>query len=272
MSTDSTNKKHDDLSSLFDLITPEWAVTSGPDAGLPQPSDDLWSPFNFDLAKEMNFLGEYPSYTDISAILPPIEEQPATTAINTHDIFAPVSLPHPLVPAPSLAAFSASSASPAESTSPNNSANAPQDDAPSLGALSESDSDSAADSEEFAPIRRPATAQKSRASAARGKRAATKPKPYPRISDVVRDAPQKLADGSRRASASTELKGSIRSADAIDDDWRPTLEEYQRMSSKEKRQLRNKISARNFRVRRKGEMSLRTSENFLDVTDSETTR
>ena len=38
------------------------------------------------------------------------------------------------------------------------------------------------------------------------------------------------------------------------DDWRPTPEEYQKMSSKEKRQLRNKISARNFRNRRKGEL------------------
>lgn len=37
------------------------------------------------------------------------------------------------------------------------------------------------------------------------------------------------------------------------DDWRPTPEEYKKMSSKEKRQLRNKISARNFRVRRKGQ-------------------
>ncbi|KAF8325769.1 uncharacterized protein EI90DRAFT_3018854 [Cantharellus anzutake] len=35
------------------------------------------------------------------------------------------------------------------------------------------------------------------------------------------------------------------------DDWRPTPEEYKKLSSKEKRQLRNKISARNFRVRRK---------------------
>ncbi|THH30208.1 hypothetical protein EUX98_g3992 [Antrodiella citrinella] len=35
------------------------------------------------------------------------------------------------------------------------------------------------------------------------------------------------------------------------DDWRPTPEEYKKMSPKEKRQLRNKISARNFRVRRK---------------------
>lgn len=39
------------------------------------------------------------------------------------------------------------------------------------------------------------------------------------------------------------------------DDWRPTPEEYKKMSSKEKRQLRNKISARNFRVRRKGPSS-----------------
>ena len=259
MSTDSTNKKQDDLSSLFDLITPEWAVTGGPDAGLAQPSDDLWSSFNFDLAKEMTFLGEYPTYPDISAILPPIEDHSASTAIDTHDIFAPASLPHPLVPAPSLAVFSASSASPAESTSP---AAAPQDDAPSLDAPSESDSDSAADSEEFAPVRRPALNQRSRASATRGKRAATKPKPYPRISDVVRDAPQKFIDGTKRPSASTELKGSIRSADAVDDDWRPTLEEYQKMSSKEKRQLRNKISARNFRVRRKGMMPS-PSEPFL---------
>ncbi|KAF8318649.1 hypothetical protein DL93DRAFT_2095035 [Clavulina sp. PMI_390] len=35
------------------------------------------------------------------------------------------------------------------------------------------------------------------------------------------------------------------------DDWRPSPEEYKKLSSKEKRQLRNKISARNFRVRRK---------------------
>jgi hypothetical protein len=40
------------------------------------------------------------------------------------------------------------------------------------------------------------------------------------------------------------------------DDWRPSPEEYKKMSSKEKRQLRNKISARNFRVRRKGEISI----------------
>jgi hypothetical protein len=41
------------------------------------------------------------------------------------------------------------------------------------------------------------------------------------------------------------------------DDWRPSPEEYKKMSSKEKRQLRNKISARNFRVRRKGQLTNR---------------
>ncbi|KAL7415050.1 hypothetical protein BDY24DRAFT_281547 [Mrakia frigida] len=39
------------------------------------------------------------------------------------------------------------------------------------------------------------------------------------------------------------------------DEWRPTPEEYKKLSSKEKRQLRNKISARNFRVRRKNQIS-----------------
>lgn len=43
------------------------------------------------------------------------------------------------------------------------------------------------------------------------------------------------------------------------EDWRPSPEEYKKMSSKEKRQLRNKISARNFRVRRKGSALLSIS-------------
>lgn len=39
--------------------------------------------------------------------------------------------------------------------------------------------------------------------------------------------------------------------DELPADWRPPPEVYAKMSSKEKRQLRNKISARNFRIRRK---------------------
>ncbi|CAD6888660.1 unnamed protein product [Tilletia controversa] len=38
---------------------------------------------------------------------------------------------------------------------------------------------------------------------------------------------------------------------AISEELRPSAEEYKRLSSKEKRQLRNKVSARNFRTRRK---------------------
>ena len=40
--------------------------------------------------------------------------------------------------------------------------------------------------------------------------------------------------------------------DDLPQDWRPPPEVLAKMTSKEKRQLRNKISARNFRVRRKG--------------------
>ena len=40
--------------------------------------------------------------------------------------------------------------------------------------------------------------------------------------------------------------------DDLPHDWRPSPEVLAKMTSKEKRQLRNKISARNFRVRRKG--------------------
>ncbi|KAI0682402.1 hypothetical protein BC835DRAFT_1424474 [Cytidiella melzeri] len=48
-----------------------------------------------------------------------------------------------------------------------------------------------------------------------------------------------------------DLTGMLSTTSNDPDDWRPTPEEYKKMSSKEKRQLRNKISARNFRVRRK---------------------
>ena len=42
--------------------------------------------------------------------------------------------------------------------------------------------------------------------------------------------------------------------DDLPQDWRPPPEVLAKMTSKEKRQLRNKISARNFRVRRKGKL------------------
>ena len=48
--------------------------------------------------------------------------------------------------------------------------------------------------------------------------------------------------------------------DDLPHDWRPSPEVFAKMTSKEKRQLRNKISARNFRVRRKGDSFL---SNFI---------
>ena len=59
--------------------------------------------------------------------------------------------------------------------------------------------------------------------------------------------------GAAATSAMKEKAAQIAKEKAADDDWRPSPEEYKKMTSKEKRQLRNKISARNFRVRRKGE-------------------
>lgn len=54
--------------------------------------------------------------------------------------------------------------------------------------------------------------------------------------------------------------------DDIPADWRPSPEMLAKMTSKEKRQLRNKISARNFRVRRKGEFLVRLFSLHLRLT------
>lgn len=48
-------------------------------------------------------------------------------------------------------------------------------------------------------------------------------------------------------------EGGDNDDDDLPQDWRPPPEVLAKMTSKEKRQLRNKISARNFRVRRKGD-------------------
>ena len=53
------------------------------------------------------------------------------------------------------------------------------------------------------------------------------------------------------------VTSSASNADDLAIDWRPSPEVLAKMTSKEKRQLRNKISARNFRVRRKGTVSSR---------------
>lgn len=53
----------------------------------------------------------------------------------------------------------------------------------------------------------------------------------------------------------SELERRAHFTDAADE-LRPSMEEYKKLSSKEKRQLRNKISARNFRNRRKEYITL----------------
>jgi hypothetical protein len=62
----------------------------------------------------------------------------------------------------------------------------------------------------------------------------------------------------------------------IDDDesWRPSPEEYKKLSSKEKRQLRNKLSARAFRTRRKDyigtlESHIKDRDSVIDAIRSE---
>ncbi|WFD45143.1 hypothetical protein MPSI1_003820 [Malassezia psittaci] len=59
------------------------------------------------------------------------------------------------------------------------------------------------------------------------------------------------------ATTSESQANSKRDSSAADaDNWRLSLDEYNKLSSKEKRQLRNKISARNFRNRRKEYITL----------------
>ncbi|WVR04621.1 hypothetical protein IAU60_001632 [Kwoniella sp. DSM 27419] len=56
--------------------------------------------------------------------------------------------------------------------------------------------------------------------------------------------------GKKGGGMSSVVRGDDEDMDD-DDSWRPSPEEYKKLSSKEKRQLRNKLSARAFRTRRK---------------------
>lgn len=56
--------------------------------------------------------------------------------------------------------------------------------------------------------------------------------------------------GKKGGGMSSVVRGDDEMLDE-DDSWRPSPEEYKKLSSKEKRQLRNKLSARAFRTRRK---------------------
>jgi hypothetical protein len=65
----------------------------------------------------------------------------------------------------------------------------------------------------------------------------------------------KQRKGTVQGGGITKKARAVEKKEELDDNWRPSPEEYKKMSSKEKRQLRNKISARNFRNRRKGQYS-----------------
>lgn len=96
-------------------------------------------------------------------------------------------------------------------------------------------------------------------------------KKTPPLSSVVRvtggSAPNSTTVSVKKAVAPVEkvtaaAKRERDDDDDENDDWRPSPEEYKKMSSKEKRQLRNKISARNFRVRRKGMFAVSLTSTF----------
>jgi hypothetical protein len=67
----------------------------------------------------------------------------------------------------------------------------------------------------------------------------------------VASTPGPFLTGGGSIKADSEA-GDAEDEDDLPQDWRPSPEVFAKMTSKEKRQLRNKISARNFRVRRKG--------------------
>ena len=85
-------------------------------------------------------------------------------------------------------------------------------------------------------------------------------KPAP--AKAIKKSPTSLANtppsglfltGDNSAYGGSEAGGDGDDEDDLPQDWRPPPEVLAKMTSKEKRQLRNKISARNFRVRRKGD-------------------
>jgi hypothetical protein len=241
---------NEEFSFLDHYVNPDWTTVVDPVqsageanffAGMPDFSKDpiFMEPLPFDLGLYMNSVSTDGPSISTKDIFTPVTAEPAAGAsVN------PAATTFEL----SLGAFS-DSASPADSHSPSQSASANVDD---LHTDSEEDSDDQEEDDFKAPKRGSTSKGRAASALVKNKRAANKSKPYPRVSDVVRDAPHKLGADGKRLPASTELKGSVRTGDGGDDDWRPTMEEYQKMSSKEKRQLRNKISARNFRVRRKG--------------------
>lgn len=76
--------------------------------------------------------------------------------------------------------------------------------------------------------------------------------PAPTLLSLLKQPASLPSPPETRTSQASEHGGDDED-DELPHDWRPSPEVFAKMTSKEKRQLRNKISARNFRVRRKGE-------------------
>ena len=79
--------------------------------------------------------------------------------------------------------------------------------------------------------------------------------------------------GKKGGGLSSVVRGDDEEIDD-DDSWRPSPEEYKKLSSKEKRQLRNKLSARAFRTRRKDyigtlEAHIQDRDSVIDAIRSE---
>ena len=86
------------------------------------------------------------------------------------------------------------------------------------------------------------------------------PKQLPTSSTNTTPASGLFLTGDNSTNGGSEAGGDD---DDLPLDWRPPPEVLAKMTSKEKRQLRNKISARNFRVRRKGDFV----SSSIDVND-----
>ena len=241
---------NDEFTFLDHYVDPAWTTL---DSAPSNVDENVFAGLS-DFGKETFFLEPLPF--DLSSFAAPMPSE--NPSISTQDIFSPVVPQSEAGPSTqsamngfdiSLGAFS-DSASPADSHSPSQSASAHAEEPHSDSEEEEDDQE-----DDFIATKKIAPRGRGPSISVKNKRSINKPKPYPRVSDVVRDAPHRIAAEGKRQPATTELKGSVRTGDGAEDDWRPTLEEYQKMSSKEKRQLRNKISARNFRVRRKGRHS-----------------
>ncbi|KAH9932311.1 uncharacterized protein B0H18DRAFT_987531 [Fomitopsis serialis] len=94
------------------------------------------------------------------------------------------------------------------------------------------------------------------------------------LDDELSLAPMKVGVGRSVKRAGSEKKENkpanmLSTTSADPEDWRPTPEEYKKMNSKEKRQLRNKISARNFVVHTTLEGDIAERDRLIDAIRTE---